>query len=70
MKLSDRLRETAVALRKANLERDALMEWVLKHGRHSSDCYSLRNFERDCDCGLYDIRQRATDSQSDAAGVK
>lgn len=47
--------------RQAEKDHTALTEkalaWVLKHGHHGQDCYSARNFERDCDCGLYEIRQ-------------
>jgi hypothetical protein len=34
-----------------------LRKWIEKHGKHGTDCYSKRNSERDCDCGLYEIRQ-------------
>ena len=37
-----------------------LRNWIKKHGKHGTDCYSKRNFERDCDCGLYEIRQNFT----------
>lgn len=33
------------------------MVWAAKeYGHHKSGCYSERNFERECDCGLYALR--------------
>lgn len=39
-----------------------LLTWIVQNGRHTPGCYSLRNSERDCDCGLYDIRKGVAES--------
>lgn len=33
------------------------LAWIKNHASHAPGCYSLRNFERECDCGLWDLRK-------------
>jgi predicted transposase YbfD/YdcC len=37
-------------------KRSGMVEAAKKYGTHKSGCYSERDFERECDCGLYALR--------------
>lgn len=56
-------------------EADRLRAWIGKYGHHPHDCDASRSFERECDCGLYAIRQSiralsAAPAQPEEPGAK
>lgn len=43
-------------MNRRKLTKKDLAAELLRRGRHNPECSGLRNFERECDCGWYEMK--------------